>query len=91
MQRPWANLARNRRSKGAEAIDEVRERPPQVSQQLPPTPISTPVRGASAQRPVADPVARAGAEAGGTVVRIGELTAIERETAATDALGEPEL
>jgi hypothetical protein len=47
--------------------------------------------GSSAQRPVADPVARAGAEACGAVVRIGELTAIERETTATDALGEPEL
>jgi hypothetical protein len=45
----------------------------------------------SAHRPVADPVARAGAEAGSTVVGVGELAAVERETAAADALGEPEL
>jgi SAM-dependent methyltransferase len=57
--------------------------------------ISTAVRaeGAftqSAPRPVADPVAGARPEAGGTVARVGELTAVEREAAAADALGEPE-
>ena len=37
---------------------------------------------------VADPVARARAEAGGAVARVGELAAVEREAAAADALGQ---
>ena len=41
--------------------------------------------------PVADPVARARPEAGGAVGGIGELAALERQTAAPDALGEPGL
>ena len=40
---------------------------------------------------VADPVARAGSEAGGAVVGIGELAAVEREAAAADAFRQPEL
>jgi hypothetical protein len=43
------------------------------------------------QRPVADPVAGTGAEPSSAVTRIGELAAVEREAAAADALGEPEL
>ena len=45
----------------------------------------------SAHRPIADPVTRAGPQAGGAVAGVGELTAVEREAAAADALGEPEL
>jgi hypothetical protein len=40
---------------------------------------------------VADPVARAGSEAGGAVVGIGELAAVEREAAAADAFRQPQL
>ena len=40
---------------------------------------------------VADPVARAGSEAGDAVVGIGELAAVEREAAAADAFRQPEL
>jgi hypothetical protein len=47
--------------------------------------------GSAAERAVADPVARPRAETGGAVVGIGEPAAVERETAATDALGEPGL
>jgi hypothetical protein len=46
---------------------------------------------AASAQPIADPVARARPEAGGAVAWVGKLTAIEREAAATDALGEPEL
>ena len=40
---------------------------------------------------IAEPVARPGAEAGGAIVGIGELAAVEREAAAADALGEARL
>jgi len=40
---------------------------------------------------VVDPVARAGSEAGGAVVGIGQLAAVEREAAAADAFRQPEL
>jgi hypothetical protein len=46
---------------------------------------------ASARRAVADPVARAGAEAGCPVAGIGEPAALDREAAASDAFGEPKL
>src|SRR5712691_9538561 len=45
----------------------------------------------SALRPVADPVARAGTEAGSAVAGVGELAAVERQAAAADALGQAEL
>jgi hypothetical protein len=44
----------------------------------------------AAQWLVADPVAGAGPSGGGAIARIREMTAIEREAAATDALGESE-
>jgi hypothetical protein len=47
--------------------------------------------GASAGRAVAYPVARAGAEASCPVAWVGELAALDRETAAADALGQPVL
>src|SRR5262245_3974676 len=40
---------------------------------------------------VTDPVARAGTQPRGTVVRIGEPTAVERQAAAADAFAEPGL
>src|SRR5262245_8759040 len=52
---------------------------------------SLPELRSPAQRPVADPVAWPGSECCGAVVWVGELTAAEREAAAADALGEPEL
>ena len=59
-------------------------------------PFAAPLRSLSALRvvralvwwSVADPVAGAGAEGGGAVVAVGELTAVEREAAAADAFGE---
>ena len=45
----------------------------------------------SAQRAIADPVTWAGPEAGGAVAGVGELSAVEREAAAADALRVPEL
>jgi hypothetical protein len=44
----------------------------------------------AAQRLVPDPVAGAGPSGGGAIARIREMTSIEREAAATDALGETE-
>src|SRR5919106_2961252 len=46
---------------------------------------------ASARRAVADPIARTGAEAGCPVAGIGEPAAFDRETAAPDTFGEPDL
>ena len=48
-------------------------------------------RSASAAGAVADPVARAGTEPGGAIARVRQPAAVERQTAAADALGEPEL
>ena len=45
----------------------------------------------SARGWVADPVARAGSQAGGAVVGICELAAVEREAAAADAFRQPQL
>ncbi len=53
--------------------------------------LTTGITMSSAHRPIADPVTRAGPQAGGAVAGVGELTAVEREAAAADALREPEL
>jgi hypothetical protein len=45
----------------------------------------------SVGRSVPDPVARAWTESGGAVTGVGEPTAVERQTSAADAFGQPDL
>src|ERR687891_454539 len=56
-----------------------------------PTPARSGAARASARRVVADPGARARAEAGGPIAGVGKSASIQRQAAATDALGEADL
>src|ERR1041385_891179 len=53
------------------------------------SPESAPGPPPSAWRAIADPVARPGPQAGGSIARIGQVAAVEREAAAPDARRQP--